>query len=104
MAEQSIEMSQKTQPGSRVADYGRPIPPLGESFEGVRCWEIGQTFDLQIAQMHRKVTESLVEVVSHHIQRTVSVKMLLVNLAEADPIGAQSFDTLLAVAVGAELE
>jgi hypothetical protein len=35
-------------------------PELGESFDGVDLRKIGRTFDLQIAQLHQKVTESLI--------------------------------------------
>jgi hypothetical protein len=60
MNDQIIELGQKTQqkrpePGSRgscvnrVSHCGPAIPELGESFDDIKCGEIEQSFDLQMA-------------------------------------------------------
>jgi hypothetical protein len=60
--------------------------------------------DLQLANRiaASKSPESLIEVILHLTQWTVSAMRMLVNLAKADPVGAQLLGTLLASAVSKE--
>jgi hypothetical protein len=58
----------RPQPGSRATHRGRVIAKLGESFDGAERREIARTFDSQIAERHRKVTEGLIEIVIHLTQ------------------------------------
>jgi hypothetical protein len=65
---------------------------------------MGWAFDLQLAQLRRKVSESLIDLVLYLTQCAIAVMKLLVDLPKAEPIRAQGSDALLALAVGTEFQ
>lgn len=105
ISQQIIDIPQKTQeihsqPGNHVAHCGRVIWELDQRFEGIEHWEI----DMHVARLHRKVTESLVEIVLHVTQSHIAVMKLLVNLVKANSIDAQGLDALPAFSVGTRFQ